>query len=548
MKIACAQIKPIQAGVKTNTQKIIDFAKQAASSGAELVVFPELSIPGYLALDNFESKNFLNSCAEALEQISSETKDLDCVLIVGNALSLDEGRPYNVASVIYKGELVSHVKKTLLPGYDIFWEERYFESGKSREIVEVAGRKLAIQICEDLWDEAYEVKVTEELANQNPDVIINLSASPFHVGKIKERVNLVTNPAKRFNKPFVYVNMLGVQDGYQGEVVFDGRSLVSNPDGKLIALAKGFEEDLMIVDLESDSEITIPEVSPEEEIYRALTLGIRDYLARNGFSKVYIALSGGIDSALVCALAVNALGPDSVVGVTMPSHITSDETLSDAQKLAKNLGIPCDVREIGSLYKTWEEGAAKAHDSLNGLTRQNIQARLRGAIMMEYTNQDSGSIVLSTGNKTEIALGYCTLYGDMCGGLSVIGDLSKETVYALSRYINDKTGKELIPESIISRVPTAELEEDQTDKDNLPADYDILSPLVDLFIEEKVSLERAIAWLEEKGVSDPEVVAEKTKWLITINEYKRRQMAPSIRVTPKAFGAGRRYPVVKPVS
>ncbi|MEZ4754265.1 MAG: NAD+ synthase [Bdellovibrionota bacterium] len=543
MKIACAQIKPIQAGITANTQKIIEFAKLAAVAGAELVVFPELSIPGYLALDNFESKDFLDACLKAEAQIAQETKGLDCIIIVGNALGEEVGRPYNVATVIYQGEIVSHIKKTLLPEYDIFWEGRYFKSAKSRELVEVAGKRVAIQICEDLWDAAYEVKVTEELASQNPDLIINLSASPFHAGKISERVNLVTKAAKRFSRPFLYVNMLGALDGYQGEIVFDGRSLVVNSNGKLIALAKGFVEDLLIVDLKSNTEIAIPELTPAEENYEALILGIRDYLSRNGFNKVYIALSGGIDSAVVCALAVKALGPTSVVAVTMPSHITSDETLKDAQQLAENLGIQCDIREISELYKVWEKDADNAHGTLNSLTRQNIQARLRGAIMMEYTNQDRGTIVLSTGNKTEIALGYCTLYGDMCGGLSVIGDLSKLAVYSLAKYLNQVSKTEIIPESIITRVPTAELEENQTDKDNLPADYDILSPLVDLFIEDNISLERAVAWLKVKNVSEPEVIAEKTKRLIDINEYKRRQMAPAIRVTKKAFGAGRRYPL-----
>ncbi|MCB0318534.1 MAG: NAD+ synthase [Bdellovibrionales bacterium] len=546
MKIALAQIKTIQTDFSQNSKKIIQFAKQADLEKADIVVFPELSIPGYLALDNFELTSFQKACTESAKEIASETSDLNCILIVGNILISNSRKPYNSALVIHKGQIIASVKKTLLPEYDIFWEGRYFKSANTREVVAVDGKRIAVQICEDLWDENYEIKVTEELIEQKPDLLINISASPFHAGKIRERITLVSNAAKKFNTAFIYVNMVGAQDGYEGEVIFDGQSFVTDANGSLVSLAKAFEEDLAIVDLSSTKELVIPNTEKIVEIYHALVLGIRDYIERNGFKKVYIALSGGVDSALVCSLAVKALGSDAVTAVSMPSHITSEQTLNDAKLLAKNLGIKCELREIASLYKSWEQGALAAHKELNSITKQNIQARFRGDIMMEYTNQESGAILLTTGNKTEVALGYCTLYGDMCGGLSVIGDLSKSVVYELANFINKDAGTDLIPESIISRVPTAELELDQTDEANLPANYSILSPLVDLFVEEGISLRQAVDWLEKKGVKDPEEIARRTKLLIMTSEYKRRQMAPSIRVTRKSFGAGRRFPIIKP--
>lgn len=337
--------------------------------------------------------------------------------------------------------------------------------------------------------------------------------------------------------------MVGVHDGYQGEVVFDGRSMILDASGELLFESSGFEEDLSLVDLHSARSIALPNWAPEEELHDALVLGMREYFARNGFKRAYIGISGGIDSALTAALAVEALGAENVIGVTMPSHITSSETIDDAVKLCAALGIRLDTRTIGDQYQAWLKDAERTHGNLQSVTKQNIQARLRGMILMEYTNEDREGLVLSTGNKTETALGYCTLYGDMCGGLAVLGDVSKHWVYGISRYVNQRAGREIIPFSTIERPPTAELEDGQLDSDNLPADYPILSPLVERIVEDGASVEELVAELAGQGVENAEEIVRRTVQMIFIAEYKRRQMPPAIKVTRKSFGSGRRIPV-----
>ena len=338
--------------------------------------------------------------------------------------------------------------------------------------------------------------------------------------------------------PFIYANLVGAFDGYDGEVVFDGRSLVFGRDGAVIAAGAAFAEDLVVADVSSAAPIEVPAEDESREICEALVLGIREYFRRTGFHRAYIGLSGGVDSALVAALAVRALGRENVIGVTMPSHITSDETKSDALLLAKNLGIRCDIRPIVAEYAAWETEARRALGrEPRSITKQNKQARIRGSILMEYTNEDCKGLVISTGNKTELAAGYCTLYGDMAGGFAAISDLSKARVYAVARWINSEAGTDIIPASILTRVPTAELEHGQTDAANLPADYDVLSPLIDAIVDDQCSY-------EELCRSYPQDVVEKTLRLVHLNEFKRRQAAPGIRVTKRAFGIGRRFPIV----
>lgn len=542
LRAAIAQIKSQPTRIKENESKILSAIERGKAEGVDLLIFPELTIPGYLAHDHFEQIPFLQACKQSLDRIVSATEGSEMTVLVGFA-DFDRdgarnGRPnrFNSVAVIRDGQVHDVVDKTLLPDYDIFWESRYFSSAKDRKIIDVQGHKIGVQICEDLFDGEYPVKVSDELAALGAEAIVNLSCSPFHVGKVPTRYERLKELASTHKIPVMYANVVGAQDGYEGEVVFDGRSLVVSRNGTLGAIGKGFEEDFVVVDLHQPTEIPLPTWTRVEETYEALVLGLRDYCERNGFTRVYIGLSGGIDSAVTAAIAVEALGKENVIGVTMPSHITSSDTLSDAELLAENLGIECRVRPIGDLYRAWFGDAAAQHGEMQSITKQNIQARMRGDILMEYTNEDRGSMLLSTGNKTEIALGYCTLYGDMCGGLDLLADVSKLEVYELARFHNDQKASGLIPETTITRAPSAELEEDQTDSDNLPADYDVLSPLVDAIIEEDVSRDELV---KRYGKETVDRVAK----LIDRAEYKRRQAAPGVRVTKKAFGAGRRFPV-----
>lgn len=542
LRVAIAQLKTLPTRLEDNFRKIVQAIDNAHEAGVELLVFPELTIPGYLSHDNLNDPEFVAQNIDVLRRVIEHSRGRSTAIVVGfvDMEHADNGqgktRFFNSAAVIRDGSLLNVIDKTLLPDYDIFWENRYFTSAAERGIVELDGRKIGIEICEDLWDKDYGTKVTQELIDRGAELLVNISASPFQTEKYRTRTELVQGAAQRAHVPFIYANLVGVQDGYEGEVVFDGRSMICLPDGKLAGLGKSFGEDLLIADLQKPQEVLLPDWTPVEEMYDALVLGIREYCSRCGFKKVYIGLSGGIDSAVTAALAVKALGKENVIGVTMPSHITSDETKLDALLLAKNLGIRCDIRPIGPMYKAWESEAVKHHSTIAGLTKQNIQARMRGQILMEYTNEDRSAMVLNTGNKTEMALGYMTLYGDMCGGLAALADVNKLMVYELAAHHNKLQGQEEIPVTTITRVPTAELEEGQTDRANLPADYPVLSPLVDALVDHSVP----IAELRQKYTPD---VVDRTLRMINHNEYKRRQAPPGIRVTSKAFGAGRRLPI-----
>jgi NAD+ synthase (glutamine-hydrolysing) len=541
MKITLAQITSDPGEIAKNTEKIIACIDKFRDK-VDLIVFPELAIPGYAVMDLVYDKDFIDANLAALEKIKNHAKNIavvvgfidrdQSILRAGNRPTL-----YNCAAFIYNSKIISKHDKTHLPDYDIFFEKRYFVQARKRELVNFQNTKIGIQICEDLWDKDYALKVTRDLALQGAELIINISASPFHVNKLEERLNLLKETSQSNQVSLAYVNLIGSFDGLDGEIVFDGRSMFVDKNANILYLASGFKEDCLIVDTQSKTSIPVPISSDEQEILNALTLGIQEYFRRLKFKRAYIGISGGIDSALVATIACLALGKENVTGVTMPSHITSNETRNDAYKLCQNLGMQLIERPITPEFKAWEEEFKRCNNKEPlSLTKQNKQARIRGAILMEYTNEDRASIVLSTGNKTELALGYCTLYGDMCGGLAVISDLSKERVYALARYINQISSKELIPQSIIERVPTAELETGQTDRANLPADYPILSPLVDTLIEDNFSNKEIEKLYQEE-------VILKTQRLIANNEFKRRQAAPGIRVTKKAFGIGRRVPM-----
>lgn len=550
MRIAIAQITTDPGRIEQNLEKILREIKRAEAQNASLLVFPELALTGYGCMDLFYRGDLIKRTNEAIVKIRENTGEM--AVILGHP-SHEEGelraggRPAlrNVATIFHQGKIVGSQAKRLLPNYEIFSEERYFVPGEASEIFELLGKKIGLQVCEDLWDGDYEEKISRDLISKGAEIIFNLSASPFEPGKYLARENLIREVYKTcgFTGVFVYANLIGSFDGFEGEVVFDGRSTVFNGRGKLVAVGKGFEEDFIVVDCDQiegdkkDLKVASAE-DPIEETFDALILGIQEFFRRLGVKNAYIGLSGGIDSAVVAALSVHALGASHVRGVTMPSQITSADTKLDALLVAHRLNIKCEERPILAEFEAWKAEFLKANGKEpSGLTMQNKQARIRGTIMMEYANEDPSGIVLTTGNKTELATGYCTLYGDMCGALAVLGDVSKANVYALARFMNKRAGNEIIPVTTIDRVPTAELAPGQVDRDNLPADYPVLSPLVELVVETGAGVDELV----ERGFERK--VVETTVKLVNRNEFKRRQAAPAIRVTGHAFGVGRRVPM-----
>ncbi|MEA2076267.1 MAG: NAD+ synthase [Euryarchaeota archaeon] len=524
-KVALAQRNATVGDIDGNTEKIVEYIKTARDKGADLVIFPELTITGYPPKDLLLKPSFIKANKEALERVIGETDGI--AVIVGFVDAIGENI-YNAAALIQNRRLVGVQHKMHLPNYDVFDEKRYFKPATENLVFALDGLKLGINICEDIWVDNGPTEVQAELG---VDFIVNISDSPFYAGKSKVRRELIARRAKENRIPIVYVNLVGGQD----DIVFDGRSYVFNKEGALIAEGKQFEEDLVIADL--DGAEIIPEAEDElKEIHGALVLGIKDYVRKNGFEKVVIGLSGGIDSALTAALAVAALGAQNVVGVSMPSAISSQSSKADAKKLAENLGIEYTVVPIVDTINAY---AAMLSEEFKGtepdVTEENIQARVRGNILMALSNK-FGYLVLSTGNKSELAVGYCTLYGDMSGGLAVISDVPKTTVYKLARYINAVKGKEIIPESIIIKEPSAELKEGQKDTDSLPP-YEVLDQILHAYIEGDRSKEEII----EMGF-DARVVSD-VIWRVDHNEYKRQQAPIGIKITPKAFGSGRRMPI-----
>ena len=575
MRIALAQINPTVGDLRLNVRKHLDFIARAKDAGARLVVFPELSITGYPPKDLLLKRQFVEDQLRAVQLIASRVVGIDAIVGYAHRNEQPVGRPlHNAVAVLRDGKIVSQHFKTLLPTYDVFDESRYFEPGprdETENLVRIGETVVGQSICEDLWND--EQLVARRLYHQNPisdliaagaELLVNCSASPFVVKKHDFRLELFGAQAKRFGKPIVYVNQVGGND----ELVFDGNSVVFGADGSVIAQAKDFEEDLLIVEVEPRSARgsgAPPERSAGgaegkelgrdaqatkrrdlETIYRALVLGLRDYVRKCGFKSVVIGLSGGIDSALTAALAVAALGKDKVTGVAMPSRYSSAHSVDDARKLAENLGVEFHVVPIKPPHDAYEQLLAPifsknprdAQSPLgDDLTEQNIQARVRGALLMAFSNRYN-HLLLTTGNKSEIAVGYCTLYGDMAGGLAVISDVPKTTVWELSRWINEHAGRELIPWSSINKVPSAELRPNQTDQDSLPP-YETLDAILHHYVEDEMGAAEIIA----KGF-DPATVTRVIK-MTDRSEYKRRQAAPGLKVTSRAFGFGRRMPIAQ---
>jgi NAD+ synthase (glutamine-hydrolysing) len=525
-----------------NTQKLMDVLASGESRDADLLVFPELFIQGYPPRDLLEQAWFIERGTQALLAIRDASRQHpDKGILFGFAMpnSRSNGKGLsNAAMLVCNGAVVSQHDKSLLPTYDVFDESRYFDPARSRALVDFKGERLGITICEDAWNEKqlweklpYDFDPVEELAAKGATLFVNISASPFHLGKERIRFSLVQNHARRYGRPFVLVNQTGGND----ELIFDGASMAVDKNGQLRLLAPSFVEAVCIVDTKAfGPEIQPPLWDPAESAHRALVTGLSDYARKCGFAKALVGLSGGIDSSVTAALAAEALGPGNVWGVTMPSRYSSAGSVDDSRVLAGNLGIRFSVVPIEGPFGAFVEALAPVFEGTRpDTTEENIQARVRGAMLMALSNK-FGHLLLSTGNKSELAVGYCTLYGDMNGGLGVISDLPKTMVYKVAHYIN-RHG-EIIPESCITKPPSAELRPDQKDQDTLPP-YDVLDRIIELFVEEGKSAEQ----IARQGF-DGKTVA----WVINAisrSEYKRRQAAPGLKITPKAFGSGRRFPL-----
>ena len=530
MKIAICQINPTMGDFPGNRDKILSFYRKAVEKGADLIVFPEMVITGYPPQDLLLERDFVQENVEILEDISNQVT----VPAILGCIREEQSALYNSGAVCANGAVVYTYDKILLPTYDIFDEDRYFTPGKTQGVFELElngkRRKIGIQICEDLWDHDYECKVTNLQKGEGAEVIINISASPYHDVQLQERTALIEEKVHENRIPFLYCNLVGAQD----ELIFDGGSLAYDGDGTLIGQGKYFEEDILIVDLDASKSQKMTHVPREEMMYNALCLGVRDYFRKTGHADAVIGLSGGIDSALVACIAADALGAEHVHGISLPSKFSSDHSLEDACTLSENLGIhyqTITIEDTVTVYETVLEPLFEGKE--RNAAEENVQARIRGNILMALSNK-FGWLVLSTGNKTELALGYCTLYGDMSGGLCIISDVSKTDVYTLSRWVNQSAGCDRIPESCLTKPPSAELAPDQVD----PFDYEVVSPLVDAIIEKRESPKDLV----ENGAD--KTIVNDLYHRIRINEYKRRQAAPGLRVSSKAFGTGRRIPIV----
>lgn|GEM_PF-28777 len=554
VRVAQAQINPTVGDLGGNVAKIGEWVAKARDAGADIVTFPELALCGYPPEDLLLKRRFLDDNQAALRRLLSRCRGIS--VVVGFA-GQEEGRVYNAAALISDGNLLDVYRKIELPNYGVFDEKRYFCPGSSCVVFEIAGVRFSLTICEDIWIPG---STTEACAIQNcAAAVLNISASPFFAGKHALRRQIVARFAKTTGTTLFFNNLIGGQD----ELVFDGGGMVVNHRGEVVASGRRFEEYLLVTDFQAHSPVEASElwnarkglhqlpswsgperrspasmapVEPErlEEIYSALVLGTRDYVSKNGFSKVVIGLSGGIDSALAAAIAVEALGKDQVIGVTMPSHFTSRETLSDAGLLSANLGVRLITVAVRDIFQSYVEALMEPFlDGEPGVENENLQARIRGNILMALSNR-FGWMVLTTGNKSETAVGYCTLYGDMAGGFAVIKDVPKILVYELAEYVNRKAGRALIPESIIHRPPSAELRPDQKDEDTLPP-YGVLDLILEQYVEEDKATDEIVGF-------SPETVREVSR-MVDRNEYKRRQAPPGVKITPKAFGKDRRLPI-----
>jgi len=582
MKIALAQINPTVGDFAGNARLILEYAARAAEAGAELAVFPELAVCGYPPADLLEKKSFLDRARQTLDEIAAHTGSGPAILC-GAVLATGPvgGKPYagkharNVASLLSGGRVSFVQQKMLLPFYDIFDEQRYFEPATEQALTVLNGQPLAITICEDAWNDKgfwsrrlYPVDPVDELMRQwrmlpdplavHPRVILNISASPFWCGKPQLRRRMLSALAMRHNAIVAMVNQVGGNDS----LVFDGSSIVLTPNGEVVAQAASFREDVTVFDTEALQSIPRKAAAPEStavsvpafhsesaqsdesdctaDIWNALALGTRDYVRKCGFAKALVALSGGIDSALVAAIAVEALGAENVLGVGMPSEFSSSGSIDDARALAENLGIDYELVAIHDVFREYQEALEPLFKGTPfGLAEENLQSRIRGGLLMALSNK-FGALVLTTGNKSEMSTGYCTLYGDMVGALAVIGDVFKTRVYALSRYANRE--REVIPRATMEKPPSAELRPGQRDTDSLPP-YEVLDPILEAYVERYASAEQIVE--EGKAAGGPVDLAlvRRVLSLVERSEYKRQQAAPVLKVTPKSFGNGRRFPI-----
>ena len=537
MRDALGQFNATVGDLTGNAQKMRSIYTKAISADVDLLVFPELALCGYPPEDLLHKKHFLTDCLVSLEKLAADCPSQ--TIIVGFAGS-HQGHCYNSAAILEKGQISTIYRKGLLPNYGVFDERRYFQAGTEPVIIGLAGLNVAITICADIWNVEW---LAGFLKDADPiQMVLNISASPFYMDKTIKRQEIISKCATRFNCAVCYCNLVGGQD----ELIFDGRSCFADSVGRIISQARAFDEDLLIADvnLTDENKVQVKPASesqtisaePLDEVYQALVLGTRDYTRKNGFNKVLLGLSGGIDSSVTAAIAATALGAENVVGITMPSKFNSPETISDAAKLAKNLGIefltipiePIVERFNGSLEEVggWDD---------KGIAYENLQARIRGSILMSLSNQ-FGSLVLTSGNKSETAVGYTTLYGDTAGGFAIIKDVYKTLVYKLAEHINKINNRQIIPADVIKRPPSAELRAGQKDSDALP-DYDLLDKILKGYTEEDKSARQLI----EAGL--PREAVLRVIRMVDRNEYKRRQSPPGVKITPKAFGKDRRLPI-----
>lgn len=545
MKIALGQINPTVGDLPGNVSRMVEFSRDAASRGANAIVFPELSITGYPPRDLVEKTTFRRRSEESVFELARRTSDLPIAVVtgyVGESSSKTGKHAANRAAVLKGGEVCFRQQKTLLPTYDVFDEARNFVPGDKRDLFTLEDRNTALAICEDAWNDKqfwerrlYAVDPVEEMAQMGASLLLSINASPYSMGKRALRHDMFATAARHYGFPVVMVNQVGGND----QLVFDGSSFAMNARGDVIASASSFSEDLVIADLltgTGDRHANFPDEC--EGVYEALVLGTRDYLRKCGFQKVLIGLSGGIDSSLTAAIAVDAVGRENVIGIGMPGPYSSEGSITDAHSMAENLGIRFELISISPVYQEFTQVLGPVFEGyLQDVTEENLQSRLRGVTLMALSNK-FGALVLTTGNKSELAVGYCTLYGDMCGGLAVISDVPKTLVYSLSRIAN-RRHKNAIPESVFQKAPSAELRADQKDSDSLP-EYDILDAILRGYVEEMQS-PREIA----ENLSLPlELVAQIAR-KVDLNEYKRQQAAPGLKVTTKAFGIGRRFPIAQ---
>lgn len=542
MRIAIGQINCTVGALKQNAQKMLAFAEESKKQNADLVIFPEMALTGYPPKDLLETAGFVEDNVRQLNDMATHIEGITAIVGFVELNPVPAGKPfYNSAAVIRDRKILSVHRKTLLPTYDVFDEGRYFEPAPNQEPLILGGRRIGVTICEDIWNDRdyaprllYHTDPVHAAVQKNAEFIVNISSSPYHLEKWAERHELIRGEALKYKKHVIYVNLVGGND----ELIFDGRSVVFSPDGEMIVRAKDFEEDLLVFDLDSQETLLRPSsTSDMENATRALVLGLRDYVTKCGFHKVLIGLSGGIDSAVTCVLAVEALGAENVLGVMMPSQYSSEHSVTDAVALANNLGIRYEIMPIAGIFDVYRKELRRPFENHpEDITEENLQARIRGNILMAFSNK-FGHLLLSTSNKSELAVGYTTLYGDACGGLAVISDVPKTMVYKLAEHLNRE--REIIPANTISKPPSAELRPGQKDTDSLPP-YDILDPILLAYIEDNLPPDQIV---QQTGFDRDLVYGILRK--VDRNEYKRKQLPIGLKITSKAFGFGRRWPIAQ---